>query len=335
MKLNLDKLKSSQIPIGKNGLVADNTRVQIKKKIQPIPLTQEQQQNLKWYGTLNKPQVKQTYLSQGKKKTIEEQKASDKRLAELEEIQNYQKQKVKEAEDLQRSIEIAPYLIPGIGQAMWAGKAVDLATNGISKGKYKSWGNMVDQKTGSGEFIGDLTNPGYYAGLVGKVASPLIKKGIQNSGEYLTTRTLLKDAWKLNPYAFKPNPEAYYRGIGRSGFDDAIKSKVLRTANKTGDYGENLYMAKNFDMARGNYSIDQSYGVGDPFSDDWKMVQPKDKRSYIAEIPKKNVGNIVDQVFAVYNKGAIPINDVRLLKQDWLSRYKDITPKTTIHFQSK
>ena len=62
MKLNLDKLKSSQIPIGKNGLVTDNTRVPVKEKIQPIPLTQEQQQNFKLYGSLNKPEVKQTYL---------------------------------------------------------------------------------------------------------------------------------------------------------------------------------------------------------------------------------------------------------------------------------
>ena len=33
--------------------------------------------------------------------------------------------------------------------------------SGASDGKYKSWGNMVDQKTGSGAFVGELTNPGY------------------------------------------------------------------------------------------------------------------------------------------------------------------------------
>ena len=64
MKLNVEKLKSNQIPIGKNGLVVDNTRVPIKEKVKPIPLNQEQQQNFKLYGSLNKPEVKQTYLSQ-------------------------------------------------------------------------------------------------------------------------------------------------------------------------------------------------------------------------------------------------------------------------------
>lgn len=151
-----------------------------KEPVKPITLTREQQQNFKLYGQLNRPEVKQTTIGQGKKKTIEEQKASDKKLAEQEKIQNYQKQKVKEAKDLQRSIEIAPYLIPGIGQAMWAGKAIDVATNGASKGKYKSWGDMVNQKTGSGEFVGDLTNPGYYAGALPK----LLGKGIQSTSKY-------------------------------------------------------------------------------------------------------------------------------------------------------
>ncbi len=40
MKLNVEKLKSNQIPIGKNGLVVDNTRVPIKEKVKPIPLNQ-------------------------------------------------------------------------------------------------------------------------------------------------------------------------------------------------------------------------------------------------------------------------------------------------------
>lgn len=185
MKLNLDKLKSNQIPIGKNGLVTDNTRVPVKEKIQPIPLTQEQQQNFKLYGSLNKPEVKQTYLNQGRKLTPAEQQASNKKLAEQGKLQAYQKQQEQDAKNLEKAVEVAPYVIPGIGQAMWAGKAVDLATSGASDGKYKSWGNMVSQKTGSGEFVGDLTNPGYYAGVVGKLATPLVKKGIKSTSRFI------------------------------------------------------------------------------------------------------------------------------------------------------
>jgi len=81
---------------------------------------------------------------------------------------------------------------------MWAGVAVDLATNKLSKDKYKSWGDMVDKNVGGShgavdKFAADLINPGYYAGAVAKLATPLIKKGIQNT-------------YKINPWAFKPIP---------------------------------------------------------------------------------------------------------------------------------
>lgn len=189
MKLNVEKLKSNQIPIGKNGLVVDNTRVPIKEKVKPIPLNQEQQQNFKLYGSLNKPEVKQTYLSQAKKLTPAEQQASNKKLAEQGKLQAYQKQQEQDAKNLEKAATVAPYVIPGIGQAMWAGKAVDLATSGASDGKYKSWGNMVNQKTGSGEFVGDLTNPGYYAGafpkLVGKSIQSTSKYALQKAEPYL------------------------------------------------------------------------------------------------------------------------------------------------------
>ena len=95
MKLNVEKLKQGNIIKAQNGLQVDNTRTSIKEKIKPIPLNQEQQQNLKLYGSLNRPETKQTYLSQGKKLTPTEQQASNKKLASQEKIQNYQKQKEK------------------------------------------------------------------------------------------------------------------------------------------------------------------------------------------------------------------------------------------------
>lgn len=176
MKLNVDKFKTLMISKGQNGLVIDNTKVPIKGRIEPIPLTQEQQQNFKLYGSLNKPEVKQTYLSQGRKLTPAEQQDSNKKLAEQGKLQAYYKRKEKEAKDLEKAIEVAPYVIPGLGQAMWAGKAVDLAINGASDGKYKSWGSMIDDKTGSGEFIGDLTNPGYMIGGVSQVLKKPISR---------------------------------------------------------------------------------------------------------------------------------------------------------------
>jgi len=145
----------------------------------------------------------------------------------------------------------------------------------------------------------------------------LAKKGVKG----------VKDIHKINPYAFKPNPEAYYRGLGKTGLDDAIENNVLRTANKTGNYGEDLYMTKDFKIAEGIYSKDQPYGVGDAFDDvDWKMVQPKDSKSYIAEIPESSLTNknIVNNSNIIINKGPIPTDNVKLYKEDWLRGYKEV-----------
>ena len=135
---NIEAAQAADGTITINGLVTDNTRVPVKEKIQPIPLTQEQQQNFKLYGSLNKHEVKQTYLNQGRKLTPAEQQASNKKLAEQGKLQAYQKQQEQDAKNLEKAATVAPYVIPGIGQVTWAGKAVDLAISGASKGKYES-----------------------------------------------------------------------------------------------------------------------------------------------------------------------------------------------------
>ena len=101
MKLNVEKLKQGNIIKAQNGVQVDNTRTSVKEKVKPIPLNQEQRQNFKLYGSLNRPEVKQTYLSQGRKLTPTEQQASNKKLAGQEKLQNYQKRKEKEAKDLE------------------------------------------------------------------------------------------------------------------------------------------------------------------------------------------------------------------------------------------
>jgi len=42
----------------------------------------------------------------------------------------------------------------------------------------------------------------------------------------------IKDIHKLNPYAFKPNPENFYRQIGKSGIDDLKSTKLVREAGE-------------------------------------------------------------------------------------------------------
>jgi hypothetical protein len=172
--------------------------------------------------------------------------------------------------------------------------------------------------------------------MLGFEAAPLIGSGFRTAGRLLGTEEgLLSNAWKLNPRAYQYNlPEnTMWRGLGKTGLDDALENEVLRTANKTGNYGEDLYITTDFNTAKGNYSIDQPTYKGDPFSeiDDWEQILPKDTKSYIAEIPESALTNknIVNNSSIVINKGSIPTNDVRLLKQDWWQGYKPIEVPTS------
>ncbi len=66
------------------------------------------------------------------------------------------------------------------------------------------------------------------------------------------SKNLINNTYKINPWAFKPNPEAYYRGIGEAGYKDAIESGVLRTnrnPNWTDSPGDSPYFfsGKNFE----------------------------------------------------------------------------------------
>ena len=86
---------------------------------------------------------------------------------------------------------------------------------------------MIDQKTGSGAFIGDLTNPGYYVGAFPK----LVGKGLQQTGKLLNNS--VKNAYKINPWAFKPNPKFYYRmGEGKKFIDDVLETNKIRVYNE-------------------------------------------------------------------------------------------------------
>jgi hypothetical protein len=55
-------------------------------------------------------------------------------------------------------------------------------------------------------------------------------------GNYLTTQTPLQHTYKINPFAFKPDPKAYYRmGDGRKFIDDVLETNRIRA------YNENSY----------------------------------------------------------------------------------------------
>jgi hypothetical protein len=87
------------------------------EKIFPIKGDDQYIFNMKYFGQPTSLQNSQV-LTRGKNLTPAEQALSYKKLAIQERLQNYQEQKKKETKELERAIEIAPYVIPGIGQVM-------------------------------------------------------------------------------------------------------------------------------------------------------------------------------------------------------------------------
>ena len=161
------------------------------------------------------------------------------------------------------------------------------------------------------------------AGAVGKVgkAAKAAVKASKESG-------VLSKAHKLNPWAFKANPEAYYRGIGRAGLDDALESGVIRQKPK-GGYSE-TYFTDKFPFAT-QYSRDQGYGVGNTLAtdDSWYFVKPKDAQSYVAEIPKQNIKNAISNggrnPFGYYSTNEpILTKDAKFYREHWLKGYKEV-----------
>jgi hypothetical protein len=162
----------------------------------------------------------------------------------------------------------------------------------------------------TGQFANNLVNP--FAG----------------TGEFLTTQTPLKNVYKINPWAFKPNPEAYYRGIGKSGFDQAIETGVIG-GRPNSTFGEDVYMSSMLDVAK-QYSKD----FKNPFNKNFGVKGVGNKTGYIAEIPRTSLTNPNSPTpyetwpgtffHEFKNPKAIPLDDVKLLKEDWLRGYKQI-----------
>ncbi len=137
-----------------------------------------------------------------------------------------------------------------------------------------------------------------------KVSGKLGKAG-SKAGQVLTTKTPLKDVYKINPWAFKPNPEAAYRGIGEAGYKDLITSGEVRSLKKNA-YPE-PYFAKG--QEPGAYA-----------------------KGYMIELdpaePMKGVGSFTnyyeDLIGTPVNKITIDNPNLRILKEHWLKGYKEV-----------
>lgn len=143
------------------------------------------------------------------------------------------------------------------------------------------------------------------------------------------TQDLLKNAYKINPFAFKTNPENFYRMIGnKNGLNDLLSSEIVR--NKPGSIFQDypaFYSKGNPIDGRYSKSVIESGNYAGPY-----MVEVKNSG-------KTSVGNAMNQEHwlaknapdpNIYNSKN-PVNlldsDLTLYKQHWLQGYKKLPKK--------
>lgn len=166
----------------------------------------------------------------------------------------------------------------------------------------------------TGQFINNLANP--LAGT-GEIIDNLGNKYLPN-------------AYKLNPWTFKPNPEMGYRVLGDAGYADALESQVLRAKQSPGGKpSEGISLLRNTNR---NPNTGKLQGALDrPYFADG-FVDERYGRGYLAEVNKAD-NNLVPipthKGIAPAQATNIPIDNVNFYKPDWLQGYKKV-PKLTL-----
>ena len=133
----------------------------------------------------------------------------------------------------------------------------------------------------------------------------------------------------LKNLKFKPNPEMGYRALGTEGFDDLVKSGVVRAKQPPPNLSGNkinLSRGTNRNPNTGKLqgSLDRPY-----FADGFIDTRYGDE--YIVEANKKlnNLAPIDTHLgISIPNPGTIPLENVNVYKKDWLRGYKKINIPT-------
>ena len=133
-------------------------------------------------------------------------------------------------------------------------------------------------------------------------------------GDYLTTQTPLANAYKINPFAFKPTEGMMYRGLGEEGYQDALQSGVFRAKQNV-----EPSMIGGLNMAK-------SFGTNPYFTPKFKTAESYGSK-YLAEVPESAANwrqRYKRTDWSQVADRAIPINEGRILQKDWLQGYKPI-----------
>jgi hypothetical protein len=226
---------------------------------------------------------------------------------------NYEKAKeassfVSQAEQRKGSADPLDHVLDMVNPASLAFAATDLVGNTGSAVSNVAQGNF--KEAGS-----NLLNAGINALQVIPAASEL-RGPLKSASKYLTTNTALKNTYKYNPLAFKPNPESYYRVMPDAGAEDLINSGFVRPAEGSPTSYFNKGVPLDIRRARtfGTDTREAYHGYKGPY-----MVESNNPKAFDPwlQFPEPSLK-------FYQTKAPIPSSDIKLYKEDWLQGYKQI-----------
>jgi hypothetical protein len=233
---------------------------------------------------------------------------------------------VSQAEQRKGSADPLDYVLDIVNPAFLPFSGIDLVGNTAMGVNNLAKGNFS-------EAAGNALDAGFNAINVIPATAEL-RGPLKSAGKYLTTQTPLKNTYKYNPWAFKPNPEAYYRGVGKEGIKDALESRVIKSRDQ--DLFPSPYFAKPNEFKTALYynpdALIEAKGID--------VLQVKNIEPNQIIFNSKDAGAVplnpewVDEVYLgnitpgvkTSQLGHLPIDDpnIRLLQKDWLRGYEEI-----------
>ena len=116
------------------------------------------------------------------------------------------------------------YVLDMVNPATYGFAGIDLVGNTAMGVNNLAKGNFS-------EAAGNTFDAGMNALYILPAAAEL-RGPLRSAGKYLTTQTPLKNTYKYNPWAFKPNEANWYRQVGKSAIDDVNQTKLIREAGE-------------------------------------------------------------------------------------------------------
>lgn len=210
-------------------------------------------------------------------------------------------------------------------------------------------GMAIGAIQGAANLIPDLYEGNYGSAAIDAASILPFAKPITN-----TVKSAVQNTYKINPWAFKPDPKAYYRMIGKEGYTDALESGVVRPPQTSRIFDQSSQQYKDIPIAAYD---DAYYNAQFPLDRRWypnsiKKTNPQKaalatksgyQGPYMAEVTGdshlfekgENVAaytgpNSFQTV--TYSKEHIPITNpnLKFYKEHWLKGYKEITKPQSV-----